>query len=196
MTFGWLGDTPLTTHSDYGFEPPWWVCIGGQTGYCGEGATSPQIVSQTTNVIFPSGSPDGTQMVATVAEPEQDAGSIALFSASAGAMIRTIATPPAGTLCSVPRFSPDGTQVVFEADPVGGGPASIDVVGVDGSGLRTVAQGSSPSWGGTGSPAQAPVPGPTPPIPNGPGSGKNRPPRSRPSRFRRRRSPRCARPGA
>lgn len=173
MTFGWLGDTPLTTHSDYGFQPPSWVCIGGQTGgYCGKGATSPQIVSPTSNVTFPSGSPDGTQIVATVAAPDQDAGSIALFSASTGAMIRTIATPPAGTAYSVPRFSPDGTQVVFEADPGGGGPSSIDVVGVDGAGPRTVAQGTSPSWGGVDSSGPAPTPAPTPPvnpIPKSPG---------------------------
>lgn len=176
MTFGWLGDTPLTTHSDYGFKPPSWVCIGGQTGgYCGEGATSPQITSQTTNVTFPSGSSDGSQVVATVAASEQDAGSIALFSATTGAMIRTIATPPAGTAYSVPRFSPDGTQVVFESDPVDAsgndtGPASIDVVDVDGSNLRTLAQGFDPFWGGSGSPS--PSPGPTPLPISGPGPVK------------------------
>ncbi|MBN9622862.1 MAG: hypothetical protein J0H06_07905 [Actinobacteria bacterium] len=168
MTFGWLGDTPLTTHSGYGFEPPSWVCIGGQaSGYCGQGATSPQIASQTANVTFPSGSPDGAQVVAALAAPERDAGSIALFSAATGEMIRTIATPPAGTAYSVPRFSPDGTQVTFESDPLdaGGnevGPASIDIVDLDGNGLRTIAQGSDPSWGGSDSPSPAPVAGPTP----------------------------------
>jgi hypothetical protein len=160
MTYGWLGDTPITTHSQLGLDPPSWACLGQQTnGYCGQGATSPQIQSGTQNILFPDGSPDGSQVVAVLTAPGQSAGAIALFNATTGALIRTVATPPAGTGYSVPRFSPDGRQIVFESDPVDpdgtiGGPGAIDVVDVDGTGQRTIAQGTNPFWGGT---ATAPV---------------------------------------
>jgi hypothetical protein len=106
--------------------------------------------------MFASGSPNGSEIVAVLAPAGTAEGALALFSATTGAQISTIAIPPAGTGYSAPQFSPDGSQVVFESDPISSsgtvtGPSSIDLVNVDGSGLRTIAQGTSPFWGGTAS---------------------------------------------
>jgi hypothetical protein len=94
MSYGWLGTTPLTAH----FDGTSWVCIGGQTedvnsdgiASCGANAPTALIHSSTNDIVFPSGSPDGTQIVATVAPEGAFGGSIALYSASNGAFIRTI----------------------------------------------------------------------------------------------------------
>lgn len=169
LTYGWLGDTPLTAHADYAFSAPSYVCIGQQAGYCDVATTSPQIADSTQVVAFPSGSPDGTRIVADLAASGQDTGAIALYDAQTGGYLKTIASPPSGTAYSLPQFSPDGSRVVFESSAVdaGGnatGAPSIDVVNLDGSGLTTIASGSHPFWGGSASTVPPPTHAPKPSL--------------------------------
>jgi hypothetical protein len=149
LSYGFVGDTALTAHSNSDFTPPSWVCIGHQKGFCGEGATRPQIQSSRYNVTFPSGSPNGKEIVASQGGRNSDEGAIGLYRATTGRLIRTIARPKKGVAYSVPRFSPNGQQIVFEASPTSGhGASSIEIIGVNGKGLKRIAAGGNPFWGG------------------------------------------------
>jgi len=92
----------------------------------------------------PAYSPDGT-LIAFASDrgryPEKQG--IYIMSAADGSQVRRVTSlPPAASLDYAPRFSPDGTQLVFsrEVDEAAGD-AALYVVNLDGSGLRKIASG-------------------------------------------------------
>jgi Tol biopolymer transport system component len=92
----------------------------------------------------PAYSPDGS-LIAFASDrgryPEKQ-GIYVMNAADGGQVRRVTSLPPAASLDYAPRFSPDGTQLVFtrDVDEVSGD-AALYVVNLDGSGLRKIASG-------------------------------------------------------
>ncbi len=145
LSYGWSGSTALTAHST---ADATWICVGGQDGdYCGPDAATARTLGASTGVVDPDGSPDGSQIVAVSGTPSSSSPSILLFDARTGALIRTLVPARAGVGYATPRFSPDGTAIVFEAFAADGGQASqIETVAIGGGPVHTVADGSDPFW--------------------------------------------------
>jgi hypothetical protein len=140
LTYGWLGEEPVGVFSPGPITPPARVCvIGGGGDVCDR-----QIVTDPARLLaFPDGSPDGSLIVA-IAEPPPGSsptfeGSVALYSAASGTLVRDITAGPADRM---PVFSPDGTQVAFQRD------GAIWIIDLHGGAPRRLVDGANPDWGG------------------------------------------------
>jgi hypothetical protein len=145
LSYGWSGSTPLTAHWT---ADATWICVGGQDGdYCGQDAATARTLGANTSVEDPDGSPDGSQIVAVTVAPSSLSPAIVLFDARTGALVRTLVPAHADVSYATPRFSPDGTAIVFEEFPtIGAQTPKIETVAIDGGPVHTVADGSDPFW--------------------------------------------------
>ncbi len=91
--------------------------------------------NDTLNFQDPSYSPNGRQIIF-----RDD--SYFYIASESGTLAHQI--PMGTTLLKHPVFSPDGSQIAADANPVG--PPSILVMGADGSSARSIATGSYPAW--------------------------------------------------
>jgi len=93
---------------------------------------------------WPTGSPDGRQILASVSADPADTtvfdGRIALYSRATGTLVGDITT---GTDDSLPAWSPDAKRIVFDR-----GEDAIVVHTLATGEERILARGFSPSWGG------------------------------------------------
>ena len=143
LSYGWSGSTALTVHWT---ADGTWICVGGQDGdYCGPDAATARSLGANTSVQGPDGSPDGSQIVAVRSDSSSSWPSIVLFDARTGALVRTLVPARAGVGYVTPRFSPDGTAIVFQAFGDDVQESRIETVAIDGGPVRTVAEGSDPS---------------------------------------------------
>ena len=144
LSYGWSGSTALTVHWT---ADGTWICVGGQDGdYCGPDAATARSLGANTSVQGPDGSPDGSQIVAVRSDSSSSWPSIVLFDARTGALVRTLVPARAGVGYVTPRFSPDGTAIVFQAFGDDVQESRIETVAIDGGPVRTVAEGSDPFW--------------------------------------------------
>jgi hypothetical protein len=144
-------------------RPIYQATAGPATSVCLFAADNPcrPVATDTVPIAFPSGSPDGRSVLATVprnapGEKPFDPGggafvgldsSLRLYDASTGKAIRTVAEHAKDG-----AFSPDGRYVVFEAAEKP--PARLMIAPLDGSTApRAIAKGTEPSWGGAMPPA-------------------------------------------
>jgi Ca2+-binding RTX toxin-like protein len=107
------------------------------------------VCGHVTENIEPSFSRDGSELV-FVSGGEGGCGpfgALELASSNGGQPTRLT---PAGVFAADPQLSPDGTQVAFTAAKADvefpTGPTAVDVVRIDGTGLRVLGAGGAPSW--------------------------------------------------
>lgn len=143
VSTGWLG-AQLLRQERPGGDLPDRVCVlaSNEDFEC----ERPVAEDASRDVTQPDGSPNGKTVVA-VAEPHSSesgatlefSGSISLFDASTGALVRNLTRGPAD---SGPAFSPDGKRVAFTRK------RSIWVVPAKGGKAKKLAAGTNPTWGG------------------------------------------------
>ena len=114
MTDGWLNTTPLASFpaGATGDGSPSRICGLAPSGSAS--CAQPLVADARGDLWFPAGSPDGTQIVATLSIPpggSSAAGRIALYSPASGGLVRDVTT---GTQDTTAQFSPDGRSIVFE----------------------------------------------------------------------------------
>lgn len=157
---GWSGDTAIAAFPSDGPAPSK-VCRVATTAEAPEvrGSCVQQLVSDARGGIgFPSGSPDGREIVAAL-EPGATTGTrgrIVRYSVATGQPIGDVTD---GTQDTTPTWSADGTQVAFDRA------GQIVVRDLASGAERVVAAGVYPSWGGARTVPQPPPGGsdPTPP---------------------------------
>ncbi|HXH78646.1 hypothetical protein [Nocardioides sp.] len=168
LSIGWHGDRLMTSRrGSAGYDSR--ICLevaGGDV--CDELLTSEP--DRTLQTAFPDINTAGTSVVA-VRGPESSGlrlpyyGSLAIYPVGGTGPSKVLTTGED----SHPEFSVEGDRVVFERKDQG-----IWMINTDGTGLRKIADGSLPYWGGPRhdeSPTPTPtVPNPTPTVP-GPGPG-------------------------
>jgi hypothetical protein len=138
LTTGWLGRRLL--RSTGGGPEPQRVCVLARND---DFECERDVASHPARDLFdPEGSPNGRFVVATAVPRggpgRRIRGSIALFSAGDGHLVRELTRGPGD---SGPSFSPDGRRVVFER---GKGLYTVGVGG--GRAKRLVRRGIGPSW--------------------------------------------------
>lgn len=171
-TAGWLGEAPIVTvRGSADGTTKAQICRAVAGGPVCDALLASDPDSQ---VSFPDGSPDGSQVVAIrgpipSAYGTPVAGTVALYSIASGTRVRDLTPGASGD--THPVFSADGTRVAFERD------GGIWVVNVSGGAPRRVATGSTPFWGGARTLGGDPEPpGPGTPEPPGPGTPEPGPP--------------------
>lgn len=143
VSTGWLGGRLLREERP-SVEVPEQICVLASN----EGFECERPVAQDPgrDVTQPDGARNG-QTVVGVAEPFNSepgsplefAGTISLFDAASGALIRNLTRGPAD---SGPVFSPDGKRVAFTRK------RSVWVVPAKGGKAKKLAAGTNPTWGG------------------------------------------------
>jgi hypothetical protein len=164
-TAGWLGEAPIISvrgSADGTVKAQ--ICRAAAGGPVCDTLLASDPDSQ---LSFPDGAPDGSQVVAIrgpipSAYGTPVAGTVALYSIASGARVRDLM--PGATGDTHPVFSADGSRVAFERD------GGIWVVDVAGGAPRRVATGATPFWGGARTSGGDPA-GPGAPGDSGGGSG-------------------------